>query len=56
MLLVVDILLVSLILMPLCDLVFNERVRVPVKIVILCLTFVWVLYWLFFAGGKPYAG
>jgi hypothetical protein len=46
MLLVVDILLVSLILIPLCDLVFNERVRIPVKIVVLALTFVWVMYWL----------
>jgi hypothetical protein len=46
MLLIVDILLVSLIVIPLCDLVFNERVRVPVKIIVFALTFVWVLYWL----------
>jgi hypothetical protein len=53
MLLVVDILLVSLIIAPLCDLVFNERVRIPIKIAVYAIALVWVLYWLFFAGGKP---
>jgi hypothetical protein len=55
MLLLVDILLVSLIVVPLCDLVFNERVRIPIKIAVYVIALVWVLYWLS-AGGKSYAG
>jgi hypothetical protein len=50
MLLVVDILLVNFIVIPLCDLMFNEKVRVPIKIIILCLTFIWVMYWLIKGG------
>jgi hypothetical protein len=51
MLLIVDILLVAYIVIPLCDLVFNERVRVPIKIAVLAVTLCWVLYWLFFGKG-----
>jgi hypothetical protein len=55
MLLIVDILFVAYIVVPLCDLVFNERVRVPIKIAIYAITFVWVMYWLFAQRGS-YAG
>jgi hypothetical protein len=51
MLLVVDILLVALIIVPLCDLVFNERVRIPIKIAVYAVACVWVLYWLI--AGRP---
>jgi hypothetical protein len=47
MLLIVDILLVAYIIVPLCDLVFNERVRIPIKIAVYVVALAWVLYWLF---------
>jgi hypothetical protein len=47
MLLIVDILLVAYIIVPLCDLVFNERVRVPIKITVYIVACFWVVYWLF---------
>jgi hypothetical protein len=44
MVLIVVILLVDLILIPLIDLVLSERVRLPVKIGVLAVTFIWVMY------------
>jgi hypothetical protein len=51
MLLIVIILLVAYIAVPLIDLSLNERVRIPVKIVIYLLTLLWVLYVMFFTKG-----
>lgn len=51
MLLIIIILLVAYILVPLIDLVLNERVRVPVKIGVYFLTLVYVLYVLFIGKG-----
>lgn len=47
MVLIVIILLVAYILIPLVDLCLNERVRIPVKIAVYAVTFVWVIYSLF---------
>jgi len=47
MLQIIVILLVYYILVPLIDLCLNERVRIPVKIAVYAVTFVWVLYTLF---------
>lgn len=47
MLQIIVILLVAWILAPLIDLCLNERVRIPVKIVVYAVTFVWVVYTLF---------
>jgi hypothetical protein len=47
MLLIVVILLVAYILVPLIDLVLNERVRLPVKIAVYAISFVWIVYVLF---------
>ena len=44
MLLIIVILLVAYIVVPLVDLILNERVRIPVKIVVYLLAFVYVLY------------
>jgi hypothetical protein len=44
MLLIVVILLTAYIVVPLIDLMLNERVRVPVKIVVYTLAFCYVLY------------
>jgi hypothetical protein len=49
MLQIVVILLVAYILIPLVDLCLNERVRIPVKIAVYLITFVWVIY-TFFVG------
>jgi hypothetical protein len=46
MLLIVDILLVAYIIIPLCDLVFVERVRLPIKITVYIVALFWVVYWL----------
>jgi len=42
--LIVVILLVAYIITPLIDLSLNERVRIPIKIVVYLLTLAWVLY------------
>jgi hypothetical protein len=47
MLQIVVILLVAYILTPLIDLCLNERVRIPVKIAVYVVTFVWLIYTLF---------
>lgn len=47
MLQIIVILLVAYILVELIDLCLNERVRVPVKIGVYLITFVWVIYSLF---------
>jgi hypothetical protein len=47
MLQIIVILLVNFILIELIDLCLNERVRVPVKIAVYLITFVWVIYTLF---------
>jgi hypothetical protein len=47
MLQIIVILLVQFILVPLIDLCLNERVRIPVKIAVYLVTFVWVIYTLF---------
>lgn len=49
MLQIIVILLVNYILIELIDLCLNERVRVPVKIAVYLVTFVWVI-WTLFAG------
>jgi hypothetical protein len=49
MLLIVVILLAAYILVPLADLSLNERVRVPVKIIVYVLVLVFVL-WMLIAG------
>jgi hypothetical protein len=55
MLLIVVILLVAYVTVPLIDLVLNERVRIPVKIAVYAVTFVWVV-WVLVAGRPGYAG
>lgn len=50
MLQIIVILLVAYILIPLVDLCLNERVRIPVKIGVFAVTFVWVMYYTFFVG------
>jgi len=50
MLLIVVILLVAYILVPLIDLTLNERVRVPVKIGVYALAFVYVV-WVLIKGA-----
>jgi hypothetical protein len=47
MLQIIVILLVAYILVPLIDLCLNERVRMPVKIAVFAITFVYVLYTLY---------
>jgi hypothetical protein len=47
MLQIVVILLVNFILAPLIDLCLNERTRIPVKIGVYVITFVWVVWTLF---------
>jgi hypothetical protein len=47
MLQIIVILLVAYILTPLVDLCLNERVRIPVKIAVYLVTFVWIVYTLF---------
>jgi hypothetical protein len=47
MLQIIIILLVAYILTPLIDLCLNERVRIPVKIAVYLVTFVWIVYTLF---------
>lgn len=49
MLQIIVILLVAYILTPLIDLCLNERVRIPVKIAVYAVTFVYVL-WTLYAG------
>lgn len=51
MLQIIVILLVAYILVPLIDQTMNERVRVPVKIAVYLVTFVWVIYTLFVGRG-----
>jgi hypothetical protein len=51
MLAIVVILLVAYIAVPLIDLTLNERVRVPVKIAVYAITFIWVLYTLYVGRG-----
>jgi hypothetical protein len=51
MLLIIVILLTAYIVVPLIDLTLNERVRVPVKIVVYLLAFFYVLYILIV--GRP---
>jgi hypothetical protein len=47
MLLLVVILLVAYIVVPLIDLVLNERIRIFTKIAVYALTLAWVIYTLF---------
>jgi hypothetical protein len=51
MLLIIVILLTAYIVVPLIDLTLNERVRVPVKVVVYAVTFCYVLYVLIV--GRP---
>lgn len=48
---IIVILLVAYILTPLTDLVLNERVRVPVKIILYILALLYVLFLLFVSKG-----